>query len=415
MGRLLFIYFQCNFYCFKTTPYAIVCGMVFEAKLVHNGTVTTPRGFTAGAVSSGIKEGGLPDLGILYSEVPCAAAGVFTTNKIKAASVVLSQKNLGNGVAQAVVVNAGCANACTDERGDRDAAEMATLAANKLGIMPESVVVASTGVIGVTLPMDLVRRGIAEVGLSHSGGSDLAQGIMTTDSRTKEVAVDFGGIKIGGIAKGAGMIHPNMATMLSFITTDAEVGPEFLSNALKKAVDVSFNMISVDGDTSTNDMVIVLANGLAGKPKPDDFEAALQAVCTYLARCIASDGEGCTRLIEVKIEKAKTSEEARMAARTVASSTLVKTAMHSGQPNWGRIIAAIGRSGAQIVESKVDLYLDEVCVLKGGGCQSFKEANVICNDEVVIRVCLNLGKGEATAWGCDLSEEYVTINSEYVT
>ena len=390
--------------------------MDFEAKIAHNGTVTTPEGFTAGAIISGIKKGGLPDLGILYSAALCVAAGVFTTNKIKAAPVVLSQKNLGDGKAQAVVVNAGCANACTGKQGDKDAAEMAELAAQKLGIVSENVVVASTGVIGVTLPMDSVRRGITEVALTHSGGSDLAQAIMTTDSRPKEVAVDLGGIKIGGIAKGAGMIHPNMATMLSFITTDADVEPEFLSEALKKAVDASFNMISVDGDTSTNDMVIVLANGLAGKPKPDEFEAALQVVCTYLARCIASDGEGCTRLIEVKIEKAKNDEQARMAARTVASSTLVKTAMHSGDPNWGRIIAAIGRSGVDFVESKVDLYLNDTCVLKEGYVQPLaKRREVITGNEVCIMVTLNLGEGEATAWGCDLSEEYVTINSEYTT
>jgi glutamate N-acetyltransferase/amino-acid N-acetyltransferase len=389
--------------------------MDFEAKLVYNGTVTTPRGFTAGALSSGIKSDNRLDLGILYSEVSCVAAGVFTTNKIRAASVVLSQKSLENQKAQAVVINAGCANACTGEQGVKDAAETAMLTAQKLGIASEDVVAASTGVIGEKIPMESVRRGITEMKLTPRGGNELAQAILTTDTRSKEVAVDLGGVKIGGIAKGAGMIHPNMATMLAFITTDAQVEPKFLSNALKEAVDDSFNMISVDGDTSTNDMVIVLANGLAGKPKPDDFKAALRGVCAYLARCIASDGEGCTRLIEVKVEKAKNLEEARIAARTVVSSTLVKTAMHSGDPNWGRIIAAIGRSGAEIVEPKVDLYLDDVCVLKNGVCQIFDEKDVIASDEVFIRVCLNLGKGEATAWGCDLSEEYVTINSEYTT
>jgi glutamate N-acetyltransferase/amino-acid N-acetyltransferase len=389
--------------------------MDFEAKLVYNGTVTTPKGFTAGTICSGVKPDNQPDLGILYSEVPCVAAGVFTAIKIKAAPVFVSQENLQNKKAQAVVINAGCANACTGSQGDKDAAETATLVADKLGVAAEDVAVASTGVIGETLPMESLRRGIAEMVLTPNGGSDLARAIMTTDTRSKEVAFDIGGVKIGAIAKGAGMIHPNMATMLAFITTDAEVESEFLSNALKKAVDASFNMISVDGDTSTNDMVVVLANGLAGKPKPDEFEAGLQAVCTYLARCIASDGEGCTRLIEVRVEKAKNAEEARMAARTVASSTLVKTAMHGGAPNWGRIIAAISRSGAEIVESNVDLYLDEICVLKGGCYQSFDEKDVITADEVVIRVCLNLGDGQAAAWGCDLSEEYVTINSEYTT
>ncbi|MFC1978955.1 bifunctional glutamate N-acetyltransferase/amino-acid acetyltransferase ArgJ [Chloroflexota bacterium] len=390
--------------------------MDFEARIVHNGTVTTPEGFTAGAVNCGIKNGGQLDLGILYSEVPCVAAGVFTENKVKAAPVVLSQKHLFDGKAQAVVVNAGCANACTGEQGDSDAADMTILTAHKLVLAPEDIVVASTGVIGVNLPMDLIGRGISKIVLEPNGGHDLAMAIMTTDSCSKEVAVDIGGIKIGGIAKGAGMIHPDMATMLSLITTDADVEPEFLLKALKNAVDASFNMISVDGDTSTNDMVVVQANGLAGKPKPEDFAMALQAVCTYLAKCIASDGEGCTRLIEVKIEKAKNAEEARIAARTVASSTLVKTAMHSGDPNWGRIIAAIGRCGVDFVESKVDLYLNDVCILKSGHAQSLvRKREIITGDEACITVCLNLGKSEATAWGCDLSEEYVTINSEYTT
>jgi len=390
--------------------------MDFEAKIVQNGTVTTPQGFTAGAISCGIKEGGLADLGILYSDEPCVAAGVFTTNKVKAAPVVLSQKHLLDSRAQAVVVNAGCANACTGDQGDSDAVGMATLAAEKLALSDQDIVVASTGVIGVTLPMDAVERGISKVVLDPDGGHELALAIMTTDSRPKEVAVEFGGIKIGGIAKGAGMIHPDMATMLCFITTDAEVEPEYLSKTLKKAVDASFNMISVDGDTSTNDMVVVLANGTTGKPKPEDFEVALQAVCTYLARCIVSDGEGCTRLIEVKIESAKNQAEARMAARTVASSTLVKTAMHSGDPNWGRIIAAIGRSGVDFVESKVDLYLNDICVLEKGCAQPLvKRREVITGNEVCITVSLNVGDGQATAWGCDLSEEYVTINSEYTT
>jgi len=372
------------------TLYDIVCGMEFEAKIVHEGTVTTPKGFSAGAISSGIKAGDLPDLGILYSEEPCVAAGVFTRNKVKAAPVVLSQKHLSDNKAQAVVVNAGCANACTGDQGDSDADGMATLAAHKLALHPEEVVVASTGVIGIALPMDAVGRGISKLVLDPDGGHDLALAIMTTDSRPKEVAVDIGGIKIGGIAKGAGMIHPDMATMLSFITTDAEVEPEYLAKTLKKVVDASFNMISVDGDTSTNDMVVVLANGLAGKPKLEDFEVALQTVCTYLARCIAGDGEGCTRLIEVRISKAKNQEEARMAARTVASSTLVKTAMHSGDPNWGRIVAAIGRSGVEFDEPKVDLYLNDICVLKKGCAQTLASGEIVSGDEVCITISLNI-------------------------
>ncbi len=378
-------------------------------------------GFKAAGVVAGIKKNGEKDLGLIYSEAPAKVAGVFTKNIVQAAPVLLNKERIKSGVCQAIIVNSGNANCCTGNRGLTDAKSMAKFAASKLEISEDLVFVSSTGVIGQPLPIEKIEAAIPELvkSLLPEGVRDCARAIMTTDTFPK-VFSRKGRLKdktftVTGIAKGSGMICPDMATMLCFVCTDVDAGQTLLKDALFTATERSFNRITVDGDTSTNDMVVVLANGLAGKPKPDDFEAALQAVCTYLARCIASDGEGCTRLIEVKIEKAKTSEEARMAARTVASSTLVKTAMHSGQPNWGRIIAAIGRSGAQIVESKVDLYLDEVCVLKGGGCQSFKEANVICNVEVVIRVCLNLGKGEATAWGCDLSEEYVTINSEYVT
>lgn len=389
--------------------------MKIEAKLIYEGTVTSPRGFTAGAASAGIKPEGVPDLGILYSDIPCAAAGLFTTNKIKAAPVILSQRHLEDSRTQAVVVNSGCANACTGVQGDSDALEMAQLTAVKLGIALEDVLVASTGVIGETLPLGKVRKGIETIALSSHGGHNLAEAILTTDTTTKEIAVDAGGIRIGGIAKGAGMIHPDMATMLCFLTTDAAVEADYLYKALQKAVDVSFNMISVDGDTSTNDMIVILANGMAGKPKQKDFEDALQGVCTYLAKCIVSDGEGSTRLIEATVEGAVSISDARIAARTIASSTLVKTAVHSGNPNWGRIIAAVGRCGVEVVESKIDLYLDNICVLKNGCSQPFDAKEVMTTDEVLIRVCLNLGKAEATAWGCDLSEEYVTINSEYTT
>jgi glutamate N-acetyltransferase/amino-acid N-acetyltransferase len=400
---------------------------------VSGGTITTPRGFSAGATYAGIKKPGADalDLGILCSEVPCAAAGVFTTNRIKAAPVVLCQRRLEAGSIQAIVVNAGCANACTGEQGLADAEEMAALAAAKLGLAPHQVLMCSTGVIGASLPMALIRDGIGDVSLSREGGHDLARAIMTTDRVPKETAVRvaLGGAgvetSIGGIAKGAGMIHPNMATLLGFLATDASVEPGFLSGTLRRAVDASFNMVTVDGDTSPNDSVIVMANGLAGNEpvrggtaEADDFERALQDVCVSLARSIAADGEGATRLIEVTVDGAVTAEQARAGARVVSGSPLVKSAVHGSDPNWGRIVAAIGRSGIAVEESKIDLFLGDVCVMRAGRPQRFDGAyarSVLDGPEVAIRIHLNLGGACATAWGCDLSEEYVTINSDYTT
>ena len=398
---------------------------------VPNGTITSPEGFLAGAGYCGIKtrNNSALDLAILFSEVPCVAAGVFTTNKVKAAPVIVSQNRLAAGMAQAVVVNSGCANACTGGRGLADCAEMAELTARKLGIPLQAVLVASTGVIGVPLVMERIRSGIEAIALSREGGHRLAKAIMTTDTFPKEIAVSVRiagkDVTIGGVAKGAGMIHPDMATLLCFITTDAALDATLAQGALRRAVNDSFNMISVDSDTSTNDTVLLLANGLAGNeplqagtPEAALFQDSLSQVCLYLARCIARDGEGATKLFEVKIEGAVTLREARLAARTITSSPLVKAALHGSDPNWGRIVAALGRSGAEIDPSKIDLYLKELCLLKAGCPMPFDQAEArktLSEAEVQIRVCLNLGRESATAWGCDLSEEYVTINSAYVT
>ena len=402
-----------------------------NVKSIPNGTITSPNGFMAGATYAGLKTAanGVLDVGILHSDVPCTAAGLFTTNRVKAAPVVLCQRHLENGRAQVVVVNSGCANACTGEQGLEDAAEMARLAAAKLGVSPEDVLVASTGVIGVRLPMDKIRRGIMDIALSAHSGHELANTIVTTDTFTKEIAlsIEFVGSKIAiaGIAKGAGMIHPNMATLLCFLTTDAAVNAPFLHTALQRAVDASFNMISIDGDTSTNDTVILLANGLAGNEPLEEgtaeaqaFQAGLQEVCTYLAKCVASDGEGATKLIEVTVEGARSLADARIAARTVAGSPLVKAAVHGSDPNWGRIMAALGRSGAEVVESKIDVGLDDLHLMRAGRPQPFdteKAKAILSKKEVPIQIHLNLGEAKATAWGCDLSEEYVTINSAYTT
>jgi len=397
---------------------------------IPGGTVTSPEGFFAGATYAGIKktEDSL-DLGILFSEAPCVTAGLFTSSKIKSAPVKLCQERLKEGRAVAVVVNSGCANAYTGERGLADAAEMAALTAERMGVSSGDVLVASTGVTGRRLPMELIKAGIEQIILSRDGGHELAKAIMTTDTVPKEtaVAVKTGGgeFTIGGVAKGSGMIHPNLATMFCFLTTDARVELDFLKSALRKAADVSFNMISIDGDTSPSDTVLLMANGQAGNEPitagsqgADTFQQALDQICIYLAKALARDGEGATKLIEVTVGGAKSVAEARLAARAVVSSTLVKTAVHGGDPNWGRVIMALGNSGVEIAESKIDLYIGDVGVLKGGRVLPFNEESVVRafnQSEVTINLHLNLGKASATAWGCDLSEEYVTINSEYTT
>jgi glutamate N-acetyltransferase/amino-acid N-acetyltransferase len=396
--------------------------------IIPSGTITSVPEFLAGAVRAGIKSESELDLAILYSEAPCTFAGVFTTNRIKSGSVVLSQKRLSKKQARAIVVNSGCANACVGERSLADASEMAGLTAAKLGMLPEDVLVASTGIVGVPLPMKRVGGGIKKVKLHPDGGHEFARAIMTTDTKPKEIAIEVGAesskFTIAGVAKGSGMIHPNMATMLCFIATDALVECGFLQAALQKAVDVSFNVISVDSDTSPNDSVLLLANGLAGNEtisfgNGEIFQEALTEVCLYLARSIVRDAEGSTKFVEVIVEGARKQAEARQAARAIASSLSVKTAIHGSDPNWGRIIVALGRSGIEIAEDKIELYLDDICVLRGGNPMPFDyeraRATLSDDENVVIRLCLNLGDGKATAWGCDLSEEYVTINSEYTT
>ncbi|MFC2034972.1 bifunctional glutamate N-acetyltransferase/amino-acid acetyltransferase ArgJ [Chloroflexota bacterium] len=402
-----------------------------KIELIPEGTVTSPQGFRAGATYAGIKktdEHGL-DLGLLFSEVPCVTAALFTANRIKSAPVILCQERLQRGKTVAVVVNSGCANAYTGEQGLADAAEMTALVASGIGVSPEDVLVASTGVTGQTLPMKLIKDGIGRIILSVDDGHELAKAIMTTDTVPKETAVTSrignSTFTIGGIAKGSGMIHPDLATMLCFLTTDAAVELDLLRSALSKAADVSLNMISVDGDTSPSDTMLIMANGLArNEPisldsvQADIFQQALNKVCIYLAKTIAGDGEGATRLIEVTINGAISTTEARLAAKTIVSSPLVKAAVHGGDPNWGRIIAAVGRSGAEVVESNLDLYIGDVGLVRGGNRLSFSEhsvAQVLKQNKVPIRLYLNLGTASATAWGCDLSEEYVTINSQYMT
>ena len=325
---------------------------------VPNGTVTSPQGFQAGATFAGIKtysEDKL-DLGILSSSFPCKCAAVFTTNQIQSPSVLLAREHVRGGKVRAVVANSGIANTLVGEAGHKDAREMGALAASKLGLEPEEVVALSTGVIGVELPMALIRAAIPKIGLSESGGDAFARAIMTTDTHPKEAAVayDHGGrsVTVGGVVKGSGMIHPDMATTLAFLATDAPVDVAFLQESVKAAAGLSFNMISVDGDSSTNDTLLLLANGVAGGSSIDAgsaeavlFQEAVTQLCVHLAKEVVRDGEGATKLFEVTVEGALNGDEARKAARTITTSNLVKTAVHGADPNWGRIIAALGRSG----------------------------------------------------------------------
>jgi glutamate N-acetyltransferase/amino-acid N-acetyltransferase len=390
--------------------------------------VTAPLGFRAAAVAAGIKPDRL-DLALLVADAPCTAAGVFTTNLAKAAPVLVSREHLAGGRARAVVVNAGCANAGTGAAGLADARETAEAVARAVGCPAGEVLVASTGVIGVRLPMERVRAGIAEAArrVSRLGGADAARAIMTTDTKPKEVAVEFAAgdatCVVGGMAKGAGMIAPNMATMLAFFTTDATVEPPLLRRALVEAVGESLNRVTVDGDTSTNDCAILLASG--ARPAPaidregpdyDAFRRALTEAARRLARMLVRDGEGVTRIAEVRVEGARTADDADRIARTVAESPLVKTALHGGDPNWGRVLAAVGRAGVPLDVDRVSIWIGDVHVAQGGAaCDYVEKTAAAAMQEDPVRIRIRLGEGEASGWlwTSDFSHGYVDINAHY--
>jgi glutamate N-acetyltransferase/amino-acid N-acetyltransferase len=392
--------------------------------------VTAPLGFRAAAVAAGVKPG-RPDLALLVADATCPAAGVFTTNLAQAAPVLVSREHLAGGRARAVVVNAGCANAATGAGGLADAREMATAAAAALGCAAGEVVVASTGVIGVRLPMDKVRAGIAVAAgrLSREAGADAARAIMTTDTQPKEAAVEFeaNGVAslVGGMAKGSGMIAPNLATMLAFFTTDAAVAPALVRRALVDAVGASLNRITVDGDTSTNDCAVLLASGarpgavIDGEgPAFDAFAVALAETARRLALMLVRDGEGATRIAEVRLEGARTTADADRIARTIAESPLVKTALHGGDPNWGRVLAAAGRAGVPFDTSRVAIWIGDVAVCAGGAAVDYLEeraAAAMREDPVRLRVRLGEGDSNAVLWTSDLSRGYVDINAHYRT
>jgi glutamate N-acetyltransferase/amino-acid N-acetyltransferase len=405
------------------TPTAQSCAIIVD------GSVTSATGFRAGALAAGIKASGKPDLGIWTADVDCVAAATFTPNKFPAAPVLVSRDHVRGGVARAAVFNAGNANACNGAQGLDDAREMTRLAGERLGIAPELVLVASTGIIGVAVPMDRVRAGLPRVEVRPDGGHEAARAIMTTDTRPKEfaAAVEIGGheVRIGAMTKGVGMIHPNMATMLAFIGTDASLEASFARGALKRAVDRTFNMISVDGDTSTNDSCFLLANGLSGAPTltasssdAERFVAALEVVCTDLARKMAADGEGASKLLQVDVTGAASEADARAAARAVVGSSLVKAALHGEDPNWGRVFCAVGNSTAQVSADRAALWIGSVQVARDGvgtGAPKADASAEMHGSEVFMRVDLGLGTGTARAWGCDLTEAYVVENSAYST
>lgn len=396
------------------------------------GGITAPKGFKACGVSCGIKEEGL-DLALIYSDIKTTAAALFTTNKVKAAPLIISQKHIEGGSVRAVVVNSGIANCCTGEQGLEDALRMTELTASELNIpSKESILVASTGKIGQMLPMKKIEKGIKEAvtTLSRNGGGKAARAIMTTDTRPKEAALRlaiFGHkLTLGGMAKGAGMIHPEMATMLAFITTDVLISPPLLKKALLHSVEQSFNMITVDGDMSTNDMVVILANGL-GMPEweitfPgkefDLFQEALDKLTISLARQIPADGEGATKLLEIRVRGAINEKAAREFAMGIAKSNLVKAAFYGNDPNVGRIMAALGQTGEGIDLEKTEIYFEDQLVFRNGCPSSFNQAKIgaiMKQKEIKVEINLNIGQAKAMAWGCDLSPEYVKINAHYRT
>jgi glutamate N-acetyltransferase / amino-acid N-acetyltransferase len=387
-----------------------------------------PLGFRVGTAMAGVKTGKRErlDVALIVSDRPCAAAGVFTTNQVIAAPCVVTRRHLERGSIRAIAVNSGIANACTGEQGERDAIAMAEAAARVVGCSPYEVAVASTGVIGWPLPVDRIASAFTEMELRENDWNAAARAIMTTDTKPKLVGLALelaaGTVHLRGIAKGAGMIHPNMATLLAFVMTDAEVTRPDLERILRAAANDTFNAISVDGDTSTNDTLLIVANGASGvAPKGDDlatFARGVHGLCEMLAGLIVADGEGVTRVFEVKVTGAASDADARLAARTITTSNLVKTAIHGSDPNWGRILAAAGRSGARVDQSRATVRIADVAVFERGAPREFDPdivRLVFSQKDISIAVDLGVGTGEARAWGTDLSAEYVRINAEYTT
>lgn len=403
---------------------------------IITGGVTAAKGFMAAGVEAGIKYQNRKDMAMVYSKTPCRAAGVFTTNVVKAAPVLWDKEVVeSEWEAQAIVVNSGIANACTGKLGYEYCRETAGAAADALEISPQSVLICSTGVIGMQLPMEKMTEGVRMLAKAiksgEEAGTDAAKAIMTTDTRNKQVAVKvtIGGkeVTVGGMCKGSGMIHPNMCTMLAFVTTDVNISKKLLQEALSADVQDTFNMVSVDGDTSTNDTLLVLANGQAGNPEItekgadyDTFVEALHYVNETLAKKIAGDGEGATALFEVKVIHADNKEDAKTLAKSVITSSLTKAALFGHDANWGRILCALGYSGAKFDPEAIELYLEssagKILIFKDGMAADYSEeeaTRILSCSEVTALVDMKMGEAEATAWGCDLTYDYVKINADY--
>lgn len=393
--------------------------------------VTFAKGFTAAGVKAGIKKSGNLDVAVIYTKTQAVIAGTFTQNKVAAAPVYVSKEVVATGTAHAIVANAGCANACTGQQGLDDAHKMAQIAADELGVNADDVIVGSTGVIGVNLPMDKLEAGIkdAVANLSADGSDNAGRAIITTDTHSKSVTCEFElsgkTVRMGAIAKGSGMIRPNMATMLCYITTDIAIDQALLQKAVSGCVEKSFNMISVDGDMSTNDMVIVLANGEANNEKITEENAdyqiffdKLMILCTELAKQIAADGEGASKFLTINVKGAKSFADAKTVGMAIANSPLVKTAFFGEDPNWGRVICAVGYSGADMVPEKTVVKFGGITIFANGTGATYDEkalAHVMKEKDIVIDIELNMGQEDATVWSCDLSYEYVKINGEYHT
>jgi len=397
-------------------------------QFIENGSVTVPKGFKASGVFCGIKKK-KKDLALIYSDTPCIAAGTFTLNKVKAAPILITKDIIEkNQKVKAILINSGNANACTGDPGHKDALLMQKWCAEDLNISPEEVLIGSTGVIGQKLPIEKLFSGInhAVENLSHHGGMDAAKAIMTTDTKIKSFALciqlNGGIVTLGAICKGSGMIAPNMATMLGFITTDADIEKSLLQKILLESVDISFNKISVDGESSTNDMVLLLANGQSGisiNESSDDliiFADALNTLCKEMAKSIVSDGEGATKLVTISVKNAKSKNDADLIGKSIANSSLVKTAIYGADANWGRILSAAGHSGAEIDPTKVSISFNELPVLLPNFNLTLDENSahkILSLPEYIINVDIGLGSGEATWWTCDLTEDYIKINSDY--
>ena len=402
----------------------------------REGGVTAAKGFQAAGIAAGIKKGNAKDMAMIFSQVPCVAAGTFTTNIVKAAPVKWDQNQVYHKpVAQAVICNSGIANACTGEEGYSCCKKTAEAAAEALHISEDAVLVASTGVIGQQLPMDKITEGVKMLVPELSGeiqaGTLAAQAIMTTDTQKKEIAVsvEIGGktVTVGGMCKGSGMIHPNMCTMLGFITSDVKISKKLLQEALSESIEDTFNMVSVDGDTSTNDTVLLLANGMAENEEITErnedyriFKEALNEVNTFLAKAIAADGEGATALFEVKVVNAQSKAQAVTLSKSVITSSLTKAAIYGHDANWGRILCAMGYSGAQFDPEKVDLYFESAAgklqIIEDGVALDYSEeeaTKILSEDAVTVIADVKMGNASATAWGCDLTYDYVKINADY--